>query len=443
MDEETTRQDDEARRLAAILAFPVLIFLGAYAPSSAQRLGPEFQVNSYTAGDQLDAAAAMDASGRFVVVWSSQVAGSRHLFGRRFDTAGSPVAAEFQVNNTTVGDQWDPNVRMSSAGEFLVVWDGAGPGDSDSGVFGRLYDSSGSPVGNEFRVNSATVGGQFAPELAIDSAGSFVVVWMSEDQDGSGSGVFGQRLSPTGSPIGSEFQVNVYTTGSQVTPAVAMDAAGNALVVWASVSQDASRASVNGRLYDSDGIPQGGEFQINADSTDSLSDPAVAVDSAGDFLVVWARQGDAATFSDVLGRSVGNTGSLGADEFRVNLATAEMQRGGRVAADADGNFVVVWHSLGNQDGSYSGIFARRLDGTGVPIQSEFQVNSFTAGNQYLPALAGDGAGSFAVAWMSDGQDGEGNGVFGQRLALPVFVDGFEAGLVCRWSASAGSPDLCL
>jgi len=51
------------------------------------------------------------------------------------------------------------------------------------------------PVGSEFQVNTYTTSFQRNPAVASDAAGNFVVVWdSSEGQDGSDSGVFGQTL---------------------------------------------------------------------------------------------------------------------------------------------------------------------------------------------------------------------------------------------------------
>ena len=78
---------------------------------------------------------------------------------------------------------------------FVVVWVGGSPyGGSDT--FGQRYASSGAPLGPEFRVNSYTTGSQGYGKVAVDSTGRFVVVWGSfPNQDGSGFGVFGQRFS--------------------------------------------------------------------------------------------------------------------------------------------------------------------------------------------------------------------------------------------------------
>jgi hypothetical protein len=40
---------------------------------------------------------------------------------------------------------------------------------------------------------------------AIDSAGNFVIVWDSGDQDGEGLGVFGQRFDAAGNKLGPSF----------------------------------------------------------------------------------------------------------------------------------------------------------------------------------------------------------------------------------------------
>lgn len=86
---------------------------------------------------------------------------------------------------------------------------------------------------------------------------------------------------------------------------------------------------------------------------------------------------------------VGNQGT------RMSCAYYE-RRGQDVAADALGNFIVVWQS--DQDGDGYGIFARRYNRFGIPEGDEFQVNSTTAGEQKTPAVTADPAGDFVVVW---------------------------------------------
>ena len=106
-------------------------------------------------------------------------------------------------------------MASDSSGNFVVVWESYYQDGSGFGVFGQRYASTGAPLGPEFRVNTHTTISQRYPAVASDSSGNFVVVWDSSSQDGSSYGVFGQRYASTGAPLGPEFRVNTYTTGSQ------------------------------------------------------------------------------------------------------------------------------------------------------------------------------------------------------------------------------------
>lgn len=75
------------------------------------------------------------------------------------------------------------------------------------------------PAGSEFQVNTYTADDQRAPSVAMDADGDFVVVWESDDSDGtdtSGESIQAQRYTAAGSVVGSQFQVNTYTTNARV-----------------------------------------------------------------------------------------------------------------------------------------------------------------------------------------------------------------------------------
>ena len=97
-------------------------------------------------------------------------------------------------------------------------------------------------------------------------------------------------------------------------------------------------------------------------------------------------------------------------ETLVNTTTSNSQGTASVAVDADGDFVVVWQSYG-QDGGYYGIYAQLYNASGVAQGSEFLVNTTTSSSQYSPSVAVDDDGDFVVAWQSFGQDGDGFGIY--------------------------------
>ena len=224
-------------------------------------------------------------------------------------------------------------------------------------LFATLLFAQAPPLGPEFRVNTNTSDRERGPKLAIDPSGNFVIVWSADGVDGSSSGVFGQRYDATGAPQGAEFPVNTYTTGAQNGPAAGMNASGDFVVSWISVGQDGDGKGIYAQRFDAAGSPQGGEFQVNTYTTGDQSGPIVGVDGTG-------------------------------------------------------NFVIVWESNG-QDGSGWGIFGRRFDAAGTPLGGEFQVNTYTTGDQLYPIVSTNASGSFVVTWQSP-QDGSGTSVVARR-----------------------------
>lgn len=76
--------------------------------------------------------------------------------------------------------------------------------------------------------------------------------------------------------------------------------------------------------------------------------------------------------------------------------------------------MTVWRSVG-QDGAAGGIFGRRFDGSGIPLGSEFLVNTYTLSSQNGPAVAAEGGGSFFVAWESLASSGQSVEVFARHF----------------------------
>jgi hypothetical protein len=116
----------------------------------------------------------------------------------------------------------------------VIGWVGAGDGDGWA-VVARRFDAGGQSVGGEFQVNVYTTGHQTSPAVALEPDGAFTIVWSSYGQDGSDGGVFGRAFDPSGAP-GPEFQVNTVTAASQKRPAVTSTADGSFVVAWHSNS---------------------------------------------------------------------------------------------------------------------------------------------------------------------------------------------------------------
>ena len=374
-------------------------------------IGPEFRVNTYTTADQRGAfvAGTLGFNYHRVFVWTSieQDGSGLGVFGR---VDGGP---EFRVNTYTTGYQADPSVAIDENGNFVVVWASDQDG-SESGVFGQRFAVTGVPLGPEFRVNTVTTDNQQQPRVATDANGNFVVVWTSENQDGSGAGVFGRRYSSSGDPVGPEFQVNTYTTGFQYRPAVSAAANPNDfVVVWQDGTVPGGGApgrGVFGQRFATVGVPLGPEFEVETYTTGFHGAPAIVVQPSGSYVVVWHSDGQDGSGLGIYGQRYGSSGAPFGSEFRVNADTTGDQGYPSIGQDGVGCFFVAWTSA---DGSGNGIFGQAYP-FGQPTEPQYRVNTFTTGSQQRPIAASNGdAGTFVIAWESQDQDGSGYGIFGQ------------------------------
>ena len=360
-------------------------------------VGADFRVDTssgyYLHADYPQPDVAMDLSGGFVVVWSvftgGYPLGGVDVIGRRFGADGIPLAEPFIVNSFIPGSQINPQVDIGPDGNFIVVWeDGSNNGDGDGdAIRAQRYAANGSAIGVEFTVNSYTLDDQRRPAVAVGSDGEFVVAWHAEPTSEPGSdqdsrSIRAQRFTSDGELLGSSFQVNTESADDQENPSISIGPDGDFVIVWDSEAYtltDDSPESSWGQRYDANGVPIGGEFQINTTTLYAQSNPKVASGEGGDFMVVW--QSDVPT----------------------------------PAGDDDSP---IAGQLFSQDGQATG--------------AEYQVNTFTTGSNILGDITMKAGGQFVVVWFNFQQ----SSIQGQRFTVPlIFSNGFESGDTTSWSAT--------
>jgi hypothetical protein len=365
--------------------------------ASGLPVGAQFEVNAHTTGHQIHPGLAVGAGGVFLVAWRSNGESGTDpsesaIRARLFDARGAPLGTELQVNSYTPGVQRFPSVAAGPAG-FVVAWVGYGSAGSDrdaTSIHARRFDLAGAPVGEEIQVNSLTSGHQRGASVAAAADGGFVVAWHGDECDGDdtmGTCIRARRFDLDGAPAGTELELNQRTLGDQQYPSVAFEDDGGFVVAWMSYDSaggDTSSWSIAARRFAPDGSPRGEEWQVDDFTAHQQVRPAVAA-MAGGFVVAWTSRG----------------------------------------------------SYGDDDDVYS-IQARRFDASGRATGAQFQVNSSTLGDQDRSDVAADASGNFVIVWdsyASLGTDGCGLSVQAQRFDQ-LFRDGFESGGVGRWTAAA-------
>jgi hypothetical protein len=79
--------------------------------------------------------------------------------------------------------------------------------------------------------------------------GGSVVAWTSAKQDGSGTGVYGQRFAGNGAKLDVEFRLDTTTASDPFEPALAIPTATDFLATWTSVGQGGTLESIRGQRF--------------------------------------------------------------------------------------------------------------------------------------------------------------------------------------------------
>ena len=127
------------------------------------------------------------------------------------------------AHTTTAGRQDGGRLCAQPGGGFVMVYVSDDQDGDEYGVYMRLFDASGAPTTGEVLVTQDTVDDQDNPSVAVFSDGSFAVSWTSgpfsweskPSPDGDGTATIARLFEADGTPKGNEFRVNDSTTHDQ------------------------------------------------------------------------------------------------------------------------------------------------------------------------------------------------------------------------------------
>lgn len=320
-------------------------------------------------------------------------------------TAGSPTwvggLASYYALPIDAG-----SVITLADGGYLVAWTGQDAYSySSTDILLQRYAADGTAVGTTVRLPGNSGGAQSQPTAAVLADGGYVVCWTSEGVAPDGYGVYAQRFAADGSKLGAEILVNSYTTDYQYGQEVTALADGGFVVVWESNYQDGSGSGIYLQRYTSEGVATGGELQVNTTTYDSQRSPAVASTADGGLVVVWSEGYYGYDYTEVYQQRFAADGSALGAETRVNPSQtyyAYNPQGAQpaVAALADGGHVVLWSGPTTSYGSVLEVFLQRYAADGSVQGSLRVLDSVSTGNDIRPMVAGLSDGGFVAAWVA-------------------------------------------
>jgi hypothetical protein len=225
------------------------------------------------------------ANGRYLATWSGDDSFFQvvpyDMRGRIFNSDGTPAGDDFFVAPADLGSQYDTHVTALASGGFVATW-GSNDQVGDVEMRARVFDASGAPLGADFLVSTTAPGPTRESDCVGLADGRFVITW-SGTSAANGYEVYGRVYNANGSAAGAEFVVNTTSPGSQMFPTLGNLANGGFVAVWASDIVGSRDEGLRARIYDAAGAAAGPDILIADLDGRSAFDVEVAVLKDGRF----------------------------------------------------------------------------------------------------------------------------------------------------------------
>jgi hypothetical protein len=197
---------------------------------------------------------------------------------RGFDPTGAQTSAPVVVGDDPAQDVEEFTFDLHGD-DVLFAWRVGG-----YRILARRYDLATDMFLEIADLEVAMADATGAVAAAYEAAGGFGLTW-THDLGNFDFECYARIRTAQGVWTGAPAAVNEYTMGTQLDPHVATLPGGGFVVVWSGATQADPSDGLAARILDADGMPNGGEIQLN-DVPGALSLPSVATLRDG-FVVAW------------------------------------------------------------------------------------------------------------------------------------------------------------
>jgi hypothetical protein len=294
------------------------------------------------------------------------------------------TAAAIENNN---GNATAPQIAANANGNAVAVWMQA------EGAITRIWSSyytPGTGWSTAVPIETDTTNNSSSPQVAIDSQGKALAVWVQTFSNGL-SYLQANQYTPGGWQPGAVMQIETDNAGNASDPQIAFDAGGNALVTW---TRNQNKIWAIRR-------PAGGawehESQIEPDNGATIAaKPQIALNASGNAWVVWVENylnGQYVMANRyTAGTGWGTAGMVSANVYEVSAS--------QIAIDANGDGLAVWEQYGGGAGSTDILSSRFTAGTGW--SAAHSITTDKSHDSKTPKVVFDSKGNALAVWAGTG-----------------------------------------
>jgi len=325
------------------------------------------------AGDAINPQVVFDANGNALAVWQ-QSDGTRYdIWANRYVAATGLWGAAARIE-TSADAAYSPQIAIDANGNALAVW------QQSSNIWASRYTANtgwGTPVKIQTGTDYA-----YGVQIAIDANGNALAVWIQID---TAVHIWANRYTAN-TGWGTATTIETNNADNADYPQIAFDANGNAMAVWS--QSTAAVGSIWANRYTANS-GWGVATTIESGAGDAYG-PQIAVDASGNALVVWS-QTNGTVYSAWANRySAGQWGSAAL----IETNDTDSVGGPRIAIDASGNAIAVWSQ---KSGATNGLWANRY-ATGAGWETAVVISTYDGSYADYPQIAFDANGNAMAVW---------------------------------------------
>ncbi|HTE40905.1 MAG TPA: hypothetical protein VK629_08740, partial [Steroidobacteraceae bacterium] len=309
---------------------------------------------------------------------------------------GAWLTAQLAETNNAQDAEY-PSIATDPRGNAIAVWMQADA--TDYSLRASRFSAATGLWGSATPIENNPSGHALSPQVAVDSNGNALVVW--RQFDGARYSIWANRFNAANFTWGTAAAIESDNAGDALVPRVAVDTNGNAIAVWA--QSNGMRFNVFANRMNAAGT-WSTPVLIETQNAGDASNPDIAFDAQGNALAVWP-QSDGARYNILANRFAAATGSWGTATLIETEDVGDALRA-RIAMDATGNAFAVWE--------YQGVRANRYAASSNTWATAIAIHSGNPGLASDPQVGLDAGGNAFALWSN--VNGSQFGIFANRYS---------------------------
>jgi hypothetical protein len=352
------------------------------------------------AGNAFSPQIAMDGDGNAIAVWWQHDGTYFSIYANTYSSDSGTWGTAEEIESDNGAAVYPPQIAMDDAGNAIAVWfqnDG-----THFSIYANTYSADSGAWGTAELIESSDSGAATDPQIAMNGAGNAIVVWSQDD--GTANSIYANIYSVDTGTWGTAELLETDDAGDAEYPQIAMDGAGNGIAVWATIDAPVTPYNLWANTYTA-GSGWGAAELIEADNGDALS-PQIAFDGAGNGMVVW-EQSDGTSTNIWVKTYTADSGWGTPSLLETDDADAYSAQ---IAFDGAGNAIAVW-SQGN--GPADSIYANTYSAESGTWDTPELLETGDAGEALSPQIAVNSAGDAIAVWFQ--HDGTRDNIHANRF----------------------------